>query len=93
MSSWSTCRFCGETADHGRMVQYGVRHYAHFNCYLDAGKSLDGLHDWQIRKFPFRLLKERGLKRRAKATGGPIRATDSEIKEELRNEIQASGDC
>src|ERR1700743_1995785 len=29
----------------------------------------------------------------AKATGTPIRATDSEIKEELRNEIQASGDC
>lgn len=28
-----------------------------------------------------------------KATGTPVRATDSEIKEELRNEIQASGDC
>ena len=43
------------------MVKYGVRHYAHFECYLDAGKDLEALHDWQIVSFPYRLLIARGL--------------------------------
>jgi hypothetical protein len=57
-----TCRFCKESSfDTDKMVKYGVRHYAHFKCYLDAGKSLDDLHSWQVGQFPYRLLKERGL--------------------------------
>ena len=59
--TWRTCRFCGGTADHGRMVHYSVRHYGHFHCYLDAGKTLAELHDWQLRCFPFFLLNDRGL--------------------------------
>ena len=58
-----TCRFC---KDHrGKMVKYGVRHYAHHNCYLEAGKKLEDLHAWQIREFPYRVLQERGLLSRA----------------------------
>lgn len=60
---FATCRFCGQDTVNASddMVKYGVRHYAHFRCYLDAGKTLDGLFPWQLGKFPFRLLKERGL--------------------------------
>lgn len=57
--SHNTCRFC-ESRDQS-MVHYGVRHYAHFDCYLNAGKKLDDLHTWQVRQFPYRFLKERGL--------------------------------
>jgi hypothetical protein len=65
-STLSTCRFCKKSSfDGDGMVKYGVRHYAHFKCYLEAGKGLDALHDWQAREFPYRLLKERGLLGRA----------------------------
>lgn len=63
----ATCRFCKSWRDEERMVKYGVRHYAHFHCYLDAGKSLEVLPDWQIIKFPYRLLKDRGLTTLAQA--------------------------
>ena len=53
------CRFCSDRSE--PRVKYGVRHYAHFKCYLDAGKKLSDLHAWQVGEFPFRLLKERGL--------------------------------
>jgi hypothetical protein len=56
-----TCRFCKSWRDPDKMVKYGVRHYAHFACYLDAGKPIEELSDWQIVAFPARLLKERGL--------------------------------
>lgn len=56
----STCRFCDNWQDQG-MVKYGTRHYAHFKCYLDAGKLVDDLSAWQLSQFPYRLLKERGL--------------------------------
>lgn len=60
----NTCRFC-KKSEHlesaAGLVKYGVRHYAHPKCYLDAGKSLDDISDWQIGKFPHRLLKDRGL--------------------------------
>ena len=59
----STCRFCGGWQDD--KVKYAVRHYAHFDCYLDAGKKLEDLHAWQIREFPYRVLKDRGLLDRA----------------------------
>jgi hypothetical protein len=57
--SFNTCRFCDDRDQ--SMVKYGTRHYAHFKCYLDAGKKLTDLHSWQARQFPYRLLKERGL--------------------------------
>lgn len=61
----NTCRFCKKW-EHGeavfdKLVKYGVRHYAHYACYLDAGRRLEDLHDWQVVRFPFLLLKERGL--------------------------------
>ena len=55
------CRFCHQDAQHYEVVKYGRRHYAHFACYLDAGKQLSDLHKWQIEGFPFRVLQERGL--------------------------------
>ena len=63
--SWDlqTCRFCGKQDGAGirTMVKYGVRHYAHFACYLDAGKPLSYLSKWQVGTFPFKVLKDRGL--------------------------------
>jgi len=56
----TTCRFCEDRKDQN-MVKYGPRHYAHFHCYLDAGKKLKDLKQWQIGQFPYRLLEERGL--------------------------------
>ena len=61
------CRFCKSWKNEDQMVKYGVRHYAHFECYLDVGKSLEDLNDWQILKFPWRLLNERGFKHVADA--------------------------
>lgn len=55
-----TCQFCKATAHHKQLVKYGVRHYAHFGCYLDR-KSLRDLHPWQVLNFPSRELSERGL--------------------------------
>lgn len=53
-----TCRFCGTSEyDHEKVVKYGVRHYAHHECYLRAGKPLADLNKWQIEAFPYRLLK------------------------------------
>lgn len=60
-----TCRFCDNHKDQ-EMVKYNVRHYAHFECYLKAGKSLEALHAWQVRQFPYKLLKEHGLLNTAK---------------------------
>jgi hypothetical protein len=56
-----TCRFCGERGVETKFVKYNVRHYAHFACYLAAGKPLDKLHKWQVESFPWKLIKERGL--------------------------------
>jgi hypothetical protein len=53
------CRFCENY--NGELVKYGIRHHAHHACYLDAGKRIEDLHDWQIVNFPYKLLKERGL--------------------------------
>lgn len=63
MSCRQTCRFCGKQDHAGAvtMVRYGIRHHAHYRCYLEAGKSLADLHPWQVGMFPFRLIKERGL--------------------------------
>ena len=69
MARYSTCRFCkdwcGETG-----VKYGVRHYAHFHCYLAAGRKLEDLHPWQVSQFPYRLLKDAGLLDKARELAG-----------------------
>jgi len=59
MDTTNQCRFCRDRSQ--RLVKYNVRHYAHFKCYLDAGKKLSDLHAWQVGEFPFKLLKEHGL--------------------------------
>lgn len=58
--SYNTCRFCHKVGS-DRMVKYGTRHYAHHACYLNAGKQLTDLRDWQIVQFPYLLAKEHGL--------------------------------
>lgn len=55
------CRICKKPTFTDKCVKYGTRHYAHFACYLDAGKDLFRLRRWQVEQFPYRLLKERGL--------------------------------
>ncbi len=59
----NTCRFCKELTLHAHKegVIYSTRHFAHFKCYLDAEKKLSDLHQWQRERFPYFLLKERGL--------------------------------
>lgn len=71
----SNCRFCDDWRDQ-RMVKYGARHYAHFKCYLDAGKTLDELPAWKVGEFPYRLLKERGLLDHPKVAEACAVATD-----------------
>lgn len=56
-----TCRFCHESGTEDGMTKYGTRHYAHFACYLDAGKPLSDLRPWRVRLFPWKVLKERNL--------------------------------
>lgn len=62
-----TCRFCKSSENEDQMVKYEVRHYAHFECYLRAKKPLSDLWAWQIKQFPYRLLKEYGLLNEARA--------------------------
>jgi hypothetical protein len=58
----NTCRFCHEAIwGSDPSVKYGTRHYAHPVCYLDAGKTLQGLSLSNINGLPYFLLKERGL--------------------------------
>ena len=54
------CRFCTNWRDQ-EMVKYGPRHYAHFRCFLENGKSLHKVPVWQLGNFPFRLLQEFGV--------------------------------
>lgn len=62
-SDYCTCRFCKTSSYYrsDRFVKYGVRHYAHFLCYIEAGKSLRDLHIWQIECFPWKVLADFGL--------------------------------
>ncbi len=57
----ATCRLCKKYDDESRMLKYSTRHYAHPDCYFAAGKSIDRLHEWQIRNIPYLVLKNRGL--------------------------------
>jgi len=58
------CRLCGkhEIGDNvrERMVKYATRHYAHFHCFLNAGKKAESLNlaererlDAWLRERPF----------------------------------------
>ena len=51
MRSYNTCRFCGRSAERGWLVKYGTRHYAHPDCYLNAGKKVEDLSDWEQSQF------------------------------------------
>lgn len=55
------CRFCRATLGPTEGVHYGLRHHAHHACFLNAGKLLSSLTPWQVGRFPYKLLKERGL--------------------------------
>lgn len=57
----ATCRLCKGYDDASRLLKYGTRHYAHPRCYFAAGRSIDGLHEWQIRNIPYLVLKEFGV--------------------------------
>ncbi len=57
-----TCRLCQHDVRHYEAVKYGVRHYAHFACYLDHKKLAD-LPKWKIYSCPWRLIAERGLEK------------------------------
>lgn len=63
-----TCRYCKkyEYDDSAKMLKYGIRHHAHFACYLDV-KGTHGLlelHAWQLKQIPWLLVKERGIERK-----------------------------
>ncbi len=59
----NTCRICHEVSFHpeNTMLRYGPRHWAHFACYLKAGKPLDSLSTFTLGRFPFRAVKTAGL--------------------------------
>lgn len=68
------CRFChADEADERTLVKYGVRHYAHHLCWLDRHGADEapfaGLSAWQVGRFPYFPLKERGLLDAARAAG------------------------
>jgi hypothetical protein len=48
-----TCRLCGSlwpTEEKGPFVKYSSKHYAHMQCFVDAGKNLDLLRKKQQRE-------------------------------------------
>jgi hypothetical protein len=47
----ATCRFCQRAAEEDWLVKYGTRHYAHPDCYLDAGKKVENLSEWEQKQF------------------------------------------
>jgi hypothetical protein len=79
----NTCRFCHGIQWHDQGVKYGTRHYAHFACYLDAGKKLADLQKWQIGTFPFRLLRERGLMAQVER----LTSTEEEVRHPARRTL------
>lgn len=48
---YNTCRFCKSQMTYSdNLIKYGTRHYAHPQCYLDAGKSPEDLPEYQRKK-------------------------------------------
>ena len=60
---WVTCRVCHKRDRESTMLRYGIRHLAHFRCFLEKkGKSgFLALPEHRQGKFPGFLLKEFGL--------------------------------
>ena len=59
------CRFCDDfIRSHEAKIKYGVRHYAHQDCYLDR-RGIEGLKAHQVGRLSFRILRDRGLVDRA----------------------------
>lgn len=48
-----TCRLCRGRAHPSRMVKYGTRDYAHFECFAarKTQADIDALPEWPRRKF------------------------------------------
>jgi hypothetical protein len=61
------CRFCKQDHNRQRMFKYAARHWAHYDCWLEAkGKEIRepgvyheilqllelGMHGWQLEQFP-----------------------------------------
>lgn len=69
----ATCRICKEHLRTEDALKYGIRHYAHHACYLDAGKSLEALPKWKVQHFPYGVLRDRGLLEHAMTLVGPYR--------------------
>lgn len=72
------CRFCRETAPHGDLVQYGVRHWAHPVClFRNKGiGAIEALHTWQLRRLPVIAMIRAGVTREQ------VRAWEARIEAE-----------
>jgi hypothetical protein len=63
----TTCRVCGEGASleraRGKLIKYGVRHYAHADCALTrwGASFFDRLRDWPLKRFPAMNAERAGL--------------------------------
>ena len=61
----STCRFCRERDPGANVIKYGLRHYAHPQCLLDAKGGALGfvplLHLWQLDQLPWDFVKKNHL--------------------------------
>lgn len=55
----NTCRFC--KSRHNSMVRYSRTHYACWPCFLDNGKPLEHLATAELRRIPWRIVRDRGL--------------------------------
>lgn len=58
---WRKCRFCGRHESALNLLKYGVRHYAHYRCYLAGGGTLAALTAWQVSRFPAGVLRIHGV--------------------------------
>lgn len=82
----NTCRFCKGYGDD--LVKYGVRHYAHAKCALEAKGAafFDYLTDWQCTRFPVIAAKRAGVLTELKA-----RCEQYAQSEKTRNTRRAYG--
>jgi hypothetical protein len=90
----STCRLCklASYEHHEPMFKYGVRHYAHASCAINAwGEDfLLRLPSWQIGELPWRLVQQYGL-RESPVAGHLFREAETvESVEELGELAQGS---
>jgi hypothetical protein len=67
MQRYQTCRKCGELSFHpyDEMFRTGIRHWYHFRCYFETGKSIESLRPSEVGRIPYRLLKDLNLLTRA----------------------------